>query len=293
MAKARIVSEENDTEADAQRMADLNEGEGGELFRAIEEARSTQGAEVILTRTMPADKAGFCDKIPVAEFDLTLLKSKYGPGTYRVRFNGPQGFLPGGSTIKIAATPEKPASPMNGFETFLEIQERRDAESRARRDDWLKLALPIVGGIVTTLISRPQGNDVAALVTALKPAPGPTMGDLTTAMVNLQNLSGANKPQESQIDTILRIFESAKDLIGDKDGGGSKEGSNWIDVIRDAIKYVPEALKPALEARMQAMQAGAASLEYGAETCTCHVRSTGKCSTCGKYFCWECGKWSN
>lgn len=250
MAKATIKDQNNDVTGAAERMADLDESEGGELFRAIEEARSTQGAEVILTRTMPADKAGFCDKIPVAEFDLSMLKTKYGAGTYRVRFNGPTGFLPGGSTIKIAAMPEKPAAQTGTFETFLEQQARRDAERSSKLWDLAMISVP---ALIAGFFSRQPSNDIGSLVTALKPAPGPSITDLTSALANMQQLTGANKPQESQIDTILRVFESAKDLIGDKDGG-NKEGSNWIDVIRDAIKYVPEAIKPALEARIAAMQ---------------------------------------
>ena len=194
MAKARIVTEEPGDNPEVERMADLNESEGGELFRAIEEARSTQGAEVILTRTMPADKAGFCDKIPVAEFDLNLLKTKYGPGTYRVRFNGPTGFLPGGSTVKVAPVAEKPASSAGAtdLQTLLEIMNAKDAERRARTDDWIKLAIPVVGTIATALITRQSapGTDIAALVAALKPAPGPSLADLSQVMVNMKTEIG-------------------------------------------------------------------------------------------------------
>jgi hypothetical protein len=63
VAKARVIANDDEVSPEAERMADLNEQEGGDLYRAIEEARSTQGAEVILTRTMPADKAGFKDAI--------------------------------------------------------------------------------------------------------------------------------------------------------------------------------------------------------------------------------------
>lgn len=257
MAKARVeVQNDADSTGEAQRMADLNEAEGGDLYRAIDEARSTTGAEVILTRTMPADKAGFCDKIPVSEFELSMVKSKYGAGTYRVRFNGPSGFLPGGGTIKIAPTPEKPQSSRGEFETYLEIMERRDTERKARTDDWLKLALPIVGGIVTAIVSRQSGPDIGNLITALKPAPGPSLTELSTAMVNMKALSGSDKPQESQVDTILKVFEAAQNLMGDKEGGGTTGGSSWLDVIRDLIKAAPDALKPMLEARMAAMQPG-------------------------------------
>lgn len=262
MAKTRIVEQppEDATSGDAERMADLNEQEGGELFRAIEEARSTTGAEVILTRTMPADKAGFCDKIPVGEFDLALLKSKYGPGTYRIRFNGPTGFLPGGSTIKVAPAQERASVNAAGgdFSSYLEMIDRREAERRARTDDWIKLAMPIVGAIATALITRQpsQGTDVAALVAALKPAPGPSLTDLSQVMVNMKTMT-APMQSESNVDTILRVFEAAQGMMGDKEGAAGGPGaSSWIDIVRDLIKAAPDAIKPMLQARMMQMQAG-------------------------------------
>jgi hypothetical protein len=256
VAKARIVTEESGDNPDAERMADLNESEGGELFRAIEEARSTQGAEVILTRTMPADKAGFCDKIPVAEFDLSLLKTRYGPGTYRVRFNGPTGFLPGGSTIKVAPAPEKPTMTGSGaadVSSLLELMERRDAERRSRTDDWMKLGISALGPVLAAWVSRSsQGTDVAALVSALKPAPGPSLADLSQVMVNMRSMTEP-KGTESNVDTILRVFEAAQGMMGDKEDGGKPGASNWIDIVRDLIKSAPDAIKPLLQAKMGAM----------------------------------------
>jgi hypothetical protein len=251
VAKVSVKNNESDVTTEAERMADLNEGEGGELFRAIEEARTTQGAEVILTRTMPADKAGFCDKIPVAEFDLTMLKNRYGPGTYRVRFNGPTGFLPGGSTIKVAATPEKPAAPQGDFQSFLEAQAQREA---ARSNKLWDLAMISVPALIAGLFNRPQQqSDLPALVAALKPTPGPTITDLTSALANMQQLS-APKSSETQVDTILKVFGAAQNLMGGKDSDGKTgDGSTWVDVIRDLIRAAPEAIKPMLEARMQAM----------------------------------------
>ena len=65
------------------------------------------------------------------------------------------------------------------------------------------------------------------------------------------------KNSESTVDTVLKVFEAAQGLVGDKDSsnGSSKDGSNWVDVIRDLIKAAPDAIKPMLEARMAAMQA--------------------------------------
>ncbi len=256
-SQARVIDNEDSdsqTTAEAQRMADLNEAEGGDLYRAIDEARSTQGAEVILTRTMPADRAGFCDKIPVSEFDLSMVKSRYGAGTYRVRFNGPTGFLPGGGTIKVAPTPEPPPRASTDLGGFMEIMDKRERERSDKFNQLLIALIPTAGTVLTALLTRqtPQGPDIASLVTALKPAPGPTLGDLSTAMVNMRTLTAPEK-NESTVDTVLRVFEAAQNLSGGEKSGGKGE-TNWIDVIRDLIQAAPAAIQPLLQAKMAAMQ---------------------------------------
>jgi hypothetical protein len=71
------------------------------------------------------------------------------------------------------------------------------------------------------------------------------------------NMKGMTEPKESgsMVDTIFKAFEFAQNMGGGGESGGGKEGSNWVDVIRDVIKAAPEAIKPMLEARMAAMQA--------------------------------------
>jgi hypothetical protein len=249
---------DTETQARAEDLANLNAEEGGALFRAIEEARSTQGAEVILTRTMPADTAGFVDKIPVAEFDLSAVKKRYGPGTYRVRFNGPTGFLPGGGTIKIAPLPEG-ASKSNGgggdFMSAIEFFEKRDAERRRESSEKVNQVLlaciPVAGSVLTALLGRSQGPDVLALAAAMKPPPGPTLGDIVQTMTGLHAMTAAKSPPESGIDQILKVMEAVREMMPDSD---SKGGSSWMDIVRDLIKAAPEAIQPILAARMQAMQ---------------------------------------
>lgn len=220
----------------AQEMSELNEEEGGELYRAIDEARSTQGAEVILTRTMPADKAGFCDKIPVGEFELSQVKAKYGPGTYRVRFNGPKGFLPGGGTIKIAPAPESAVK--NGgsdIATFLEIMEQRDRQKTEKMSRLTELGIPALTTIVAALISRNTSPDMTGLIAALK---GPSVTELIAAM---QSLNGGNTNKVDPIDQLIRVA----DVVQKFNPGGNAEskegGSNWVDVLRDLVKEVVPA----------------------------------------------------
>lgn len=265
MTKARI-SVENDTvdadiRAEAEELAQLNEDEGGEIFRAIEEMRGSQGTVVVIVKLSPAEEAGICDNIPVAEFTIDELKRRYGVGSYRVRMRGPKGWIPGGGNVKIsnAGTRSKEAGAHSGgdFQTFLEYTQRQEAERKSRTDDWIKLVLAAVAPIIAAWLSRPssQGPDIAALVTALKPAPGPSLADLSTAMVNMKTMTEPKEANGSMVDTIFKAFEFAQSMGGEKEGAGPG-GSSWVDVIRDLIKAAPEAIKPMLEARMAAMQAG-------------------------------------
>lgn len=262
MAKARIVEETEDEklQAQAEELAQLNEEEGGEIFRAIEEMRGAQGTVVVIIKLSPKDEEGVCDPIPVAEFSIDELKRRYGTGVYKIRVRGPKGWIPGGGTVKISTAGAKSkAETLNGpmdMAGMFELMDRRAKESRDQFNDWLKLLIPIIGGIVTAWIAKPaavqQGTDIAGLVTALKPPPGPTLTDLSTMMVNMKSLSD---PKESgnMVDTVFKAFEFAKDM-GDGGGGGKGE-TNWLDIIKEVIQAAPAAIKPMLEARMAAMQA--------------------------------------
>ena len=257
MAKARIIPEEEAEDVqEAQDFAALNQASGGDLFAAVDELRTTGAGDVvfIVNRLLPVESKGYCGKIPIAKFDLEMMKSLYGPGRYMVQIKGPKGFLPGGGPVEIAPTPEVKA-PGTDLSGYLERMDRRESERRARFDDWVKLAMASAAPIIAAWVSRPaSGTDVAALAAALKPAPGPSLADLSTAMVNMKTLS-APPENAGTVDTVLKVFEAAQSMMGDREDSGKPGASSWVDVIRDLIKSAPEAIKPMLEARMAAMQA--------------------------------------
>jgi hypothetical protein len=264
VAKTRIV--EGDMEEEirekAEELAQLNEDEGGEIFRAIEEMRGAQGTQVVIIKLSPQDEAGVCDSIPVAEFSIDELKRRYGTGSYKIRVRGPKGWIPGGGNVRISTAGAKPASasaaPANDMTAMFELMDRRASEARGRMNDWIKLIITTMAPIVAAWIARPSQDNVASLVTALKPAPGPTLAELSQMMVNMQTL-GNPKDSGSTVDTVLRVFEAAQGMMDGKPTGEKGEGSSWVDIVRDLIKAAPEALKPMLAARMAAMQPGARS----------------------------------
>lgn len=269
MAKARVSVTENDetdaeTQREAEEMASLNEATGGDLFSAVDQLRAAgaTGIVCIVNRLTPVEKKGYCGQLSVSEFSLERMRLLYGAGRYMVQVKGPKGFLPGGSAVEIAETIEAPKGTSNEFSNYLEVMERREAERRAGLNDWIKIAVAGLAPVLAAWVSRSptQGTDIAALVTALKPAPGPGLADLTTAMVNMKNMTAAPQ-QESKVDEILKIIETVQGFA-DKDDGG-KGGSSWIDIVRDLIKAAPDAIKPMLEARMAAMQAQQAAQRGG------------------------------
>lgn len=258
MVKARILeeTEEETLQKQAEDLAQLNEDEGGEVFRAIEEMRGAQGTVVVIIKLSPQEEAGVCDSIPVAEFSIDELKRRYGAGGYKIRVRGPKGWIPGGGNVRISTVGIKqksaPSSSGGDFQTFLELQAQRDAQRSAKIWELVMLSVP---ALLAGLFNRQApASDIPALVAALKPAPGPTLQDLSATMVNMQQLT-APKSSESNVDMILKVFESAQNLMGgEKSDAKNGEGSNWVDVIRDLIKVAPDAIKPMLEARMAAMQ---------------------------------------
>ena len=251
--------EETEREARAEELAELNEAEGGDLFNAIDELSVTEGVKVMIIRLTPAENKGYCGDMPVSDFSINTLKARYGAGTYKVRIKGPKGFLPGGGTVSIAADikPEK-LSGASDFVSFQEWQAKRDAENADRRSRMMELLLPsaITGAIslLTAAISRQSGPDVASLITALKPAPGPTMTELTTSLANIQALS---KPPDNSgaLDSIVKVMEVVKEFGGDSSGGGK---TGWLDIVKELINQAGPAVKPILEGLQQQAAARAA-----------------------------------
>lgn len=258
MATKRVVIDDADdqTRRDAEDLAQLNEDEGGEVFRAIEEMRGVQGTVVVVVKLAPSEEKGFCDNIPVAEFSHEELKKRFGAGLYKVRVRGPKGFLPGGGNVQISPVGiVKPRAESAGgeFMSYLEFMQKRDAEKSDKLGRLTELALPGIFTLLTALLTRNQGMDMGSLVTALKPAPGPTLTDLTVALTNMRQLSAPAGESKDPVDMVLRVFEAANSLRGED--GGKKGDTNWLDIVRDVIKEGPGMVKTAMDGLKNAQTA--------------------------------------
>lgn len=262
--RAILVEDPDEVELQDQQQKEFDaadEDTDGELFRAVEEMRGTAGVMLLLTRIYPTtpDQFGYVGQMTPEEFTLDQVREVYGPGKYKVRVKGPKGFLKGGGTVHVARGAVRPppsggggSAPSDVLALLKAMQDQETArrmEGAQRRDRWIELAIPGLLTVVATLLGKNTGPDMTALITALKPAPGPTMADLTAALSNLKNLSEP-KSDGSQLEMVLKVLDVAKEHLG----GGEKGESNWIDVLRDVLKEGLPAVKPLLE-NMQAARA--------------------------------------
>lgn len=262
MAKRVFVeAEKDDPEVNAaleeEEFESANEDTDGELVRSLQEMAGTAGAMLLFTRTYPntPDLAGYAGEMTPAEFSLERMYEVFGPGRYRVRVKGPKGFLKGGGNIIVAkrasAAPGATASNAAGSiaDVLRVMQEKEDARRREdseRRGRLLELTIPAaITGLTSVLAAMMSGNrgpDITGLITAMRPAPGPSITDLTTALANIKALNGDDK-KESQIDVLLKVLDVAKEHFG----GEAKGDTNWLDIVRDIIKEGPAMVQPLLE----------------------------------------------
>lgn len=214
-------------ETDEDEFAELDNMEEGQLSRAIEEIRTVEGAKAELRRVLPAEKEGYCRSYPVSVFTLDRVSADYGPGRYRVAFKGPgDKYIRGGGTFSIAEGMQSaaPAAAGTGVQDLLALFKAQDEKRLADREKdnerwfkWVSLLAPILGPKVLELFGGSKGTSLADMIRAVK--------DLKELQAPTQDLS-------SQFGQVVQILEGARAIIGD-DGGGSKTGSTWVDLIRD------------------------------------------------------------
>lgn len=241
------MTEEIELDPDKQRaeeiaeIARLDAEEDGQIFRVSDEISTTEGARLIITRVLPEDKKGYCGEMVSHAFTLERVRALYGPGRYRVRIMGPKGFLPGGGSIVIAEP--APDSP----QTMAQVLEKLDQRNRDRVAqqqpsavntlEWLKVLAPFLGPMIPALITAMRGPDIGTLIAAVK---GPTMPEMMQGLASLKAL--APEQTTDPIDRALKLLDVIQEKI--PSGGGE---TNWLDVVREAIKSVGPTLGGAIE----------------------------------------------
>ncbi len=187
----------------------------------------------------PVEREGFVEKVRTEQLDEQRFKAKYGPGEYKVIGRTTDGHYVRGShkLIKISGILASDANPTGGgsdpLSIFREMRAQDEARAKQRADD-LKTYATVLGGpfatIIAALIARRPAIDIAALVTALRPQQtGPTLADMTTALVNLKAVQGDSGG--GSVDLVLKVLERLPDLPQ----GGTGEGG-WLGFLRDVVK---------------------------------------------------------
>lgn len=183
----------------------------------------------------PLEREGFIEKLRTEQLDEQRFKTKYGPGEYRVVGRTTDGHYVKGShrVLKISGI----MAEQHGAQTTLDpigfLREMRAAEeqrAQQRREEFKNQAAiwaPALATLGAALIQRRPAIDVAALITALRPAQS-SLSEMTTALLNLKNMQG---DQSSGLDTVLKVIDKLQDLPT----GGAGDTS-WVSLVRDVLK---------------------------------------------------------
>jgi len=183
----------------------------------------------------PLDREGFIEKLRTEQLDEQRFKAKYGAGEYRVVGRTTDGHYVKGShrVLKISGImAEQHGTPgtIDPLGFLREMRASDEQRAQQRRDEFKSQAAiwaPAIATLGAALIQRRPAIDVAALITALRPAQS-SLGEMTTALVNLKNMQG---DQSSGLDTVLKVLDKLQDLPS----GGSGDAS-WVGIVREVLK---------------------------------------------------------
>ena len=218
---------------DDEEMEELDELEGGELSRSIEELRANNGVQVEVYRLLPAPERGFCANYPVAAFTQEKISEEWGPGKYRIRYKGDDNrYLKGGGTLEIASRPRQPGNPAaaaaSGVQDVLAIMKAEREKEKSNYWEIARLLLPLIAPKLLDLLGGQKGPSLTELM----------------AVINGAKEFHRPEPQASLADQFEQ-FAQMMDLAQKMSGGKDSNGATWVDLIRDGINKVPEVLAAA------------------------------------------------
>lgn len=228
-----------------------------DVLQGLRELQGADGIRWSVHRVGDDDpkRNGFLMKLGTSQLNMEYLTKTFGGGRYYVRGNYPSGKYAAHRTIEIAADAQRAVAPVAAnpaasgqpfdVQRFLAEQEAlSEARAAKRRTQWLETITvlgPIVGPIIAAMVGN-RGPDVAALVTALKPPPAPTMPEMMTALASLKSL--APEQTTDPVDRALKLF----DVIADRTPSGGETG--WADILKEAIRAVAPSVAPMIEAKL-------------------------------------------
>lgn len=248
--------------------------------------REVEGAELVRWAIHRlSDPSGRKPTGYLAEWGTDLLSThriqeEFGSGTYKVVGKHSNGKYAASRTIKIAedlktgpvpATSTQTASENNQGAGMQEImvmmaqqaesrrqedldrerrEEKREDQRRRERMEMMQVLAPVAAAVLPALLGN-RGPDVATLISALKPAPAPTLLETMAALRELQPA-----PPPAQTDALtgaLKVFDALSDRMG-----SNKGDSGWLDVVREGVRAIAPTVGPVLT-QVAAMAAHKAS----------------------------------
>lgn len=223
----------------------------------IQALREIDGADTVTWKfeRLDADDVndnGFVGSMSNDAMTMERVAQKFGPGRYKIIGRYSNGTYAASRRVTIAqdvtvarvgrGTAGGAVAGSLGIEDWERRQEQRDERRRKERNDLLALVLPAMAPVVAALLGN-RGPDVAALVTALKPPPAPTMPEMMTALASLKSL--APEQTTSPLDNALKLL----DVIQDRAPSGGGE-TGWFDLAREVIKAAAPSIAPMIEAKL-------------------------------------------
>lgn len=243
---------------------------------ALEAMRALDHGETVkwrITRTGCDDDMynGYLETWFNSQMTIERIKKKLGGGVYYLKgfrngkyFTHKTVVVAGMPLLKPGETSTQPSTPDRSFDVqgFLaqqnadERQRRREQDERdeRRRKERLELIMalgPVVAPIVAAMIGN-RGPDLGALVAALKPPPPP---DPVQQIVALKALIEPVAPPPSALDSAFGVIEKLKDLGA---LGVSDQGTGWMDILKETVKFAGPGLAGAVETVVQNAQVAAA-----------------------------------
>lgn len=213
----------------------LAEDASEETLDLLEGLREMQGGELVTWKVwriagpngepLRSGPDEYCGHLGNSQLTMENIASLFGGGKYRVKGRFSDGKIAGGRTITIAADAKRQESSMaqvaSGGNSFnmsewlamqQQSEERRRAEERERDDRsekrWMALAqlgIPVLGSIVSAVISRPAQAAIAG------PDPIAGMKAMAETLATLQGLTGGG---DSGGDSLVEIIKAVAPHAG-------------------------------------------------------------------------------
>lgn len=225
---------------DAQREAEhLEQDSADEILRRLSQVEAAEEVSWQVSRTAPAQDAGYLFDLTTPELTLANIKIRAGAGKYKVK-----GFRPNGRYVKtVSFTIAKEAeraltAPPQSFD-YMAFIERQKMGNKEDLKFWAGLLIPALAPALM------------AMVTAMMTRKDSSIVELVTALKGLQGLQPDNSTA-GKLHEVKTLIEMVKDIAPESD----RTGSTWPDIVRDGLQAAAPIIQ-GLAARSAAAKAAA------------------------------------